>query len=103
MPITLKSANGYLPNPADVLYACPAATRAFVKTIVVVNEDVVAREIELYADPGALLISASPTPLNAGAMYRDTDGHVLEAGETLMGWSDVGSVCNYRLAIVEKS
>jgi hypothetical protein len=103
MPITLKSANGYLPNPAGVLYTCPAATQAFVKTILVVNEDVVLREIELYVDPAALLISATPTPLNAGAMYRDTDGHVLQAGETLSGWSDAGSVCNFRLAIVEKS
>jgi hypothetical protein len=103
MAITLKRANGYLPNPVGVLYTCPAATQAFIKTIVVVNEDVVVREFELYADPAALLISATPTSLNAGAMYRDTDGHVLQAGDTLSGWSDAGSVCNYRLAIMEKS
>ena len=103
MPLVLKRVNGYLPSPVGVLYTCPPATRAFVKTIVVVNEDVVGREFELYADPSALLISATPSTLNAGAMYRDTDGHILEAGDTLSGWSDAGSVCNFRLAIVETS
>jgi hypothetical protein len=103
MPIALKRASGYLNDPEEVLYTCPALTTAWVGTIVVVNEDTVVRTFELYADPSDALISATPTSLAAGAMYRDTDGHVLVAGDTLKGGSDLDGKCNYRLSVVERT
>jgi hypothetical protein len=103
MPNSLKRVGGSLANPVGVLYTCPAATQAWVKTIVVVNGDVAPRQFKLYADPASSPISALPATLGAGAMYRDTDGHALASGDTVQGWSDVGSVCLYRLSIVEKT
>jgi hypothetical protein len=103
MPINLVRVAGYLQAPAAILYTCPTATQAWVKTIQVINEDALGRLFELYADPGSAFISAPGQPIAPGALYRDTDGQVLIAGDTLLGWSDVADVCSYRISIVETS
>ena len=102
MPINLKScfaALSEVPGGGDI-YACPAATQAWIKTIVIVNLSNAPATFSLWLGTA---ISPVSQPLAAGAAYFDTNGYALMAGETLGGSVDSGSNCSVCVAIVEKA
>ena len=99
MAITAKQlADGQLPIATGDLYTSPALTTAYIKSIILVNTDIVARTINLY------LLSVAGTarriaPVNvnlaAGAMYQEDIPIVLDAGDKIQGDASVAAVVDY--------
>lgn len=96
---------GQLPSSAASLYASPASTTAFIKTITIVNTDVVSRAFTLFingtTDPykfsGSLVIAPG-----GSATYEDGAGWsttTILAGDTLLndthsGYSDYSAIAD---------
>jgi hypothetical protein len=107
MANNLARGSGYLTDTGTtVLYTCPALTQAWVKSIVVVNENATTdRQFELYRNLSAtpFLISDALQAL-ASKKHQDFGvGYALLPGDTIEGWADVASEVNYAISVIEKT
>jgi hypothetical protein len=102
---TLTNTAGYFLVTTSYAYSCPGGKQAFIKSIVVVNNDAVGHWFEVRLNNGgsARLVTAIQQPLAAGARYSDTDGYCLATGNDIEVIADASNHVSYFISIIEES
>ncbi len=107
MAFNIKSlADGQLPVVKTALYTCPPATTTIVKTITLVNADVVARAINLYLKSSGGVsrrIAPKDRTLAAGFLAETTQEYTLEAGDAVEGDASAAVAVDYTISGVEQA
>lgn len=97
--------DGVLLEVEGVLYTCPSGKRAVVRALSFVNSDAAERSFNVWVKRGGVQVLVSPKDTLIGVGYKITtdEGHVLEAGDELLGAADAGGVVQWSLSGEEES
>ena len=102
---TIKSlADGQLAAAKGTLYTCPAGTQTIIKTIVLVNTDTAARDVNLYINSGTSR-RIIPKDMEMGIGYSKifSDELTLAAGELIEGDASVADKVDFTINGVEET
>lgn len=107
MTLTIKLlAHGSLPDVTGNLYVVPAATKAIIKTLKIVNVDVATRIVNLYVKPsGQTARRIIPVDMELGAGYMGVEAEelTLGVGDAIQGDCSVTGVIDYTIYGVEEA
>ena len=105
MTYNVKSlADGQLAATQAILYTCPGGTEAIIKTIILVNTDSVARDVNLYfkADGGtSRRIIPVDMELGIGYSMLFDNELTLEAGDVIEGDATAANVIDFSIHGIE--
>ena len=99
-------AQGQLPNAKGTLYTTPASTQTIIKTITLVNTDIIAENVNLYIkDSAGTSKSIIPVDCVLGIKYLlETDQeYTLEAGDLIEGDANTAAKVDYTINGIEES
>lgn len=99
-------AHGSLPGITGDLYSVPAATRAIIKTLKVVNTGISARTVNLYVKPsGQTARRIIPVDMELGAGYMGVEDEelTLGPGDIVQGGCDAADAVDYTIYGVEET
>lgn len=101
---TENSVEGQLPNAKGTLYTTPAATKAILKTISLVEVTGNNRTVNIYLKRGtSRRIIPLAMALLAGAEYTKETWHHLLAGDLIEGDASAVASVDYWISIVEET
>lgn len=97
-------AQGQLPAARAALYTVPAARRATVTLVTLVNTDTVARTLNLYVNTGSVVRRLTPKnlSLDIGFLAVYDDEFVLDAGWSLDGDASAATVIDFTVSGIEQ-